>query len=116
MKLYSLSFSLSLTLRQQQGHAHEPECLAIAGLLGRRCKLILSGDPMQLGPVIRSPVAKKFQLETSLLERLTQRQVYERYENEYEEYGGYDPRIITQLGDSRFFSSFFFFGSLTLFL
>ena len=33
-------------------------------------QLILAGDPKQLGPVLRSPIALKFGLQTSLLERL----------------------------------------------
>ena len=47
----------------EAGHAMEPECLIpIIGLhqMNRKGrKVILAGDPMQLGPVIRSPEAMK---------------------------------------------------------
>ena len=46
----------------EAGHGMEPECLVpIAGLLGtdrvNGGQLVLAGDPKQLGPVLRSPVA-----------------------------------------------------------
>lgn len=46
----------------ESGHGTEPECLvAIAGLLRtdpeRRGQLVLTGDPKQLGPVLRSRLA-----------------------------------------------------------
>ena len=37
---------------------------------GERGQLVLAGDPKQLGPVIRAPVAVRHGLATSLLERL----------------------------------------------
>ncbi|XP_078402574.1 putative helicase MOV-10 isoform X2 [Cetorhinus maximus] len=63
----------------EAGHAVEPESvIAIAGLLdvmdsvsnGHGGQLVLAGDPKQLGPVLRSPIAIKHGLELSLLERL----------------------------------------------
>ena len=46
----------------EAGQGMEPECLVpIAGLLGTDAnnlgQLVLAGDPKQLGPVLRSPVA-----------------------------------------------------------
>ena len=46
----------------EAGQGMEPECLVpIAGLLGtdedNLGQLVLAGDPKQLGPVLRSPVA-----------------------------------------------------------
>ena len=44
----------------EAGHGMEPECLvAIADLLGTTGQLVLAGDPKQLGPVLKSPVAVK---------------------------------------------------------
>ena len=48
----------------EAGHAIEPEALiAIAGIIEchryNGAQVVLAGDPRQLGPVIRSPVAKK---------------------------------------------------------
>ncbi|KAJ9601053.1 hypothetical protein L9F63_000788, partial [Diploptera punctata] len=60
------------------GQAVEPETLIpLAGLFGSKedtgrllGQWILVGDPKQLGPILRSPVAKKLGLDVSLLERL----------------------------------------------
>ena len=48
----------------EAGEGMEPECLVpIVGLLGTKednaGQLVLAGDPKQLGPVLRSPVAIK---------------------------------------------------------
>jgi helicase MOV-10 len=48
----------------EAGQGMEPECLVpIVGLLGTdgndAGQLVLAGDPKQLGPVLRSPVAIK---------------------------------------------------------
>jgi helicase MOV-10 len=42
----------------------------------RATNIVLSGDPRQLGPIIRSTVAQKLGLEISMLERLMQRELY----------------------------------------
>lgn len=45
------------------GHAMEPECLIpIAGFADENIQIVLTGDPKQLGPVIRSPFAKEYGL------------------------------------------------------
>ncbi|XP_072281879.1 helicase MOV-10 [Pyxicephalus adspersus] len=57
----------------ESGHAVEPECVtAIAGILdvAKGGQLVLAGDPKQLGPVLRSPLAIEHGLSMSLLERL----------------------------------------------
>jgi len=45
----------------EAGHAVEPECvIPIADLLNPSLgQLVLAGDPKQLGPVLRSPIAQK---------------------------------------------------------
>lgn len=55
----------------------EPEALnAIKPLALDSTRIILSGDPMQLGPVIRSSVARELHMDKSYLERLLERPVY----------------------------------------
>jgi helicase MOV-10 len=54
------------------GHAWEPEATAtvLNGLASDNTVIILAGDPKQLGPIVRSTVAKDAGLATSWLERL----------------------------------------------
>ncbi|NXT23632.1 SDE3 helicase, partial [Syrrhaptes paradoxus] len=83
------------------GQAVEPESVvAIAGLLTpmdqetnpNGGQLVLAGDPQQLGPVLRSPLAIEHGLGTSLLERLMlHNPLYQRAS------GGYDPQFVTKL-------------------
>ncbi|XP_053562625.1 helicase MOV-10 [Bombina bombina] len=85
----------------ESGHAVEPECVTtIAGILNvmeRKTnkhggQLVLAGDPKQLGPILRSPVAKENGLDISLLERLmTQNPLYKKDEN------GYNSMFVTKL-------------------
>jgi helicase MOV-10 len=79
------------------GHAMEPTALVpIAGLLGPKHKpsqIVLSGDPLQLGPVVRSPVAQHFHLGISLLGRLMDTvDLYKRDSS-----GNYNPKVLTKL-------------------
>ena len=61
----------------EAGQASEPEMLvAIMPLVVENTRVILSGDPKQLGPVIRSSMAREFGLEKSFLERLMDRPLY----------------------------------------
>ena len=49
----------------EAGHAVEPEALvAIAGIIDsdHGGQIVLAGDPKQLGPVIRSPIARSWGL------------------------------------------------------
>ncbi|NXT96031.1 SDE3 helicase, partial [Anhinga rufa] len=83
------------------GQAVEPESVvAIAGLLTAMDEktnpnggqLVLAGDPQQLGPILRSPLAIEHGLGTSLLERLMlHNPLYERSSGEY------DPQFVTKL-------------------
>ncbi|XP_052219999.1 putative helicase mov-10-B.1 isoform X12 [Dreissena polymorpha] len=58
------------------GHAVEPECIVpITGLMdprdkSRRAQLVIAGDPKQLGPIVRSAIARNFGLPVSLMERM----------------------------------------------
>ncbi|XP_042656086.1 helicase MOV-10 [Tyto alba] len=83
------------------GQAVEPESVvAITGLLTAMDQetnpnggqLVLAGDPQQLGPVLRSPLAMEHGLGTSLLERLMlHNPLYKKSS------GGYDPQFVTKL-------------------
>ena len=61
----------------EAGQATEPEVLtAIKAIVGDNTRVILSGDPKQLGPVIRSSIARELGLGKSYLERLMERPPY----------------------------------------
>ncbi|KAJ3047080.1 hypothetical protein HK097_000254 [Rhizophlyctis rosea] len=64
----------------EAGQATEPEFwVGLAGLIDTRnirSQVILAGDPKQLGPIIRSRVAKAWGLDKSYLERITDLPVY----------------------------------------
>ena len=61
----------------EAGQATEPETfVSIKMLADSKTNIILSGDPKQLGPVIRSDIARGLGLEKSYLERLMDRDAY----------------------------------------
>ena len=62
----------------EAGHATEPEVMiAIKTIADLNTNIVLSGDPKQLGPIIRSAVARDLQLDISYLERLMNREIYD---------------------------------------
>lgn len=62
----------------EAGHATEPETMiAIKTMADNETNIVLSGDPRQLGPIIRSKVAQALGLETSYLERLMKNPMYD---------------------------------------
>lgn len=62
----------------EAGQATEPEAfVSIKMMADTKTNVILSGDPKQLGPVIRSGIARELGLEQSYLERLMDRDVYD---------------------------------------
>ncbi|KAJ8245693.1 hypothetical protein GJAV_G00273480 [Gymnothorax javanicus] len=76
----------------EAGQATEPEALIPLGLLSERDgQMVLSGDPRQLGPVVKSRLASVFGLGVSLLERLMSCELYSPGET------GYDPLLVTKL-------------------
>uniref|UniRef100_A0A8B9REV3 RNA helicase n=1 Tax=Astyanax mexicanus TaxID=7994 RepID=A0A8B9REV3_ASTMX len=78
----------------EAGHAVESEAIiGIAGLLRAETgQLVLAGDPKQLGPILRSPIAIQYGLGLSLLERLmTKNPLYQKGET------GFNPRYVTKL-------------------
>ena len=57
-------------------------------------QLVLAGDPKQLGPVLRSPIALKHGLQISLLERLMNNsECYQKFVNSHQ----YPSKCITKL-------------------
>jgi hypothetical protein len=55
------------------GHAEEPECaIPLALFATESVRVVLAGDHMQLGPLVRSPLALAHGLGVSLLERIMQ--------------------------------------------
>lgn len=62
----------------EAGQATEPEAMiAIKTMADDATNIILSGDPKQLGPIVRSGVARRLGLEKSYIERLMERDVYD---------------------------------------
>ncbi|XP_019524085.1 PREDICTED: RNA helicase Mov10l1 [Hipposideros armiger] len=82
----------------EAGQASEPECLIPLGLVSEVSgQIILAGDPMQLGPVIKSRLALAYGLNVSMLERLMSRPVYLRDEDAFGACGAYNPLLVTKL-------------------
>ena len=77
----------------EAGQATEPElAIPLSLVVPGKGKVVMVGDPKQLGPVIRSSLGSRHGLSTSLLERLMEElPLYARKE------GSYDPRCITKL-------------------
>nr|XP_032625295.1 RNA helicase Mov10l1 [Chelonoidis abingdonii] len=82
----------------EAGQASEPECLIPLGLISEvNGQIVLAGDPMQLGPVIKSTLAVAYGLNISMLERLMSRSLYQRNEDTFGAYGSYNPLLVTKL-------------------
>ncbi|EMD34731.1 hypothetical protein CERSUDRAFT_54531 [Gelatoporia subvermispora B] len=61
----------------EAGQATEPEVMvAIRTMADNATNVVLSGDPKQLGPIIRSPIARDLGMEESFIERLMKREWY----------------------------------------
>ncbi|XP_043569668.1 RNA helicase Mov10l1 isoform X2 [Chiloscyllium plagiosum] len=81
----------------EAGQASEPECLIPMLLVSEEDgQIVLAGDPMQLGPIIKSRIASAYGLSVSLLERLMARPSYSRDEN-FAAFGSYSPLLVTKL-------------------
>jgi len=62
----------------EAGQATEPEVMiSVKTIADNATNVILSGDPKQLGPIIRSAVARELGLEKSYMERLMERQPFD---------------------------------------
>ncbi|KAK1166718.1 RNA helicase Mov10l1-like [Acipenser oxyrinchus oxyrinchus] len=82
----------------EAGQASEPESLIPLALVSEDDgQIVLAGDPMQLGPVVKSKLASAFGLGRSLLERLMSLPLYSRDEKSYGPHGAYNPLLVTKL-------------------
>ena len=73
-------------------------CFQYAGFIHTSSgQVILAGDPLQLGPVIKSRLASQMGLDESFLSRLLQRPLYQRDLQGFLHTGGYNPRLVTRL-------------------
>jgi len=62
----------------EAGQATEPEMMVpIKTMADQDTNIILSGDPKQLGPIIRSAVARELKLDVSYLERMMELEAYQ---------------------------------------
>lgn len=57
--------------------ALESEAIIPLCLAGRHTKIVLAGDHMQMDPPVFSPIARKYGLHVSLLERLYDHEAYD---------------------------------------
>ncbi|MBN3283558.1 M10L1 helicase, partial [Polyodon spathula] len=79
----------------EAGQASEPESLIPLALVSEDDgQIVLAGDPMQLGPVVKSKLASAFGLGRSLLERLMSLPLYSRDEKSYGPHGAYNPLLV----------------------
>ncbi|KAG9042596.1 hypothetical protein FS837_010665 [Tulasnella sp. UAMH 9824] len=66
----------------EAGQASEPEVMIpIKMNASDKTTVVLAGDPKQLGPIIRSPIARRLGLEESYLDRLMSMNMYNSPEN-----------------------------------
>ncbi|KAJ1161863.1 hypothetical protein NDU88_002343 [Pleurodeles waltl] len=80
----------------EAGQASEPECLIPLGLMSEvNGQIVLAGDPLQLGPVIKSRLAMAYGLGVSFLERLMARLLYTRDEKSFGAFGSYNPMLVS---------------------
>eukprot|EP01117_Protostelium_nocturnum_P016450 TRINITY_DN6506_c0_g6_i1.p1 TRINITY_DN6506_c0_g6~~TRINITY_DN6506_c0_g6_i1.p1 ORF type:complete len:617 (+),score=142.37 TRINITY_DN6506_c0_g6_i1:3-1853(+) len=82
----------------EAGHATEPEMMiSISAFADDKTSVVLAGDHQQLGPIIRSPIACKYGLDKSLLQRLIELEYYKKDSILYSDTQGYPPERITKL-------------------
>ncbi|XP_011862621.1 PREDICTED: probable RNA helicase armi [Vollenhovia emeryi] len=97
--LYNMGFPrghFSHVLVDEAGQATEPEIMIVLTFIhSDHGQVILTGDPMQLGPVVQSKLAMPFGLGESFLSRLLHQFPYQRDPIRFKT--GYDPRLVTKL-------------------
>ncbi|XP_013385978.1 RNA helicase Mov10l1 [Lingula anatina] len=82
----------------EAGQATEPDCAVPMNLMvGEDSQIVLAGDPMQLGPVLKSRHAITYGLQYSFLERLMDSPLYARDMVRFADHGNYDPLLVTKL-------------------
>ena len=100
-KLYNLGVEqdhFGMICVDEAGQAKVPEILAVVvPFYSPSCQLVLAGDPMQLGPVIRSDIAAKYGLADSYLDHVLRRSRYQIQREQFPTTSGFDPRLVTKL-------------------
>lgn len=85
----------------EAGQTTEPELMVLMAFLSlQNGSVILSGDPLQLGPVVTSQLAAAYGLSESFIVRLLNRFPYMKDPLGFPENFGYDPRLVTKLTDN----------------
>lgn len=82
------------------GHCMEPEAISsFINLASEHTRLVMAGDPEQLGPVVQSSVASQAGLAMSLLERYTSKVPLYRHhdDGQFADTLGYNPSYIVKL-------------------
>lgn len=86
----------SHVLVDEAGQATEPEIMIPLNFIHSESgQVVLAGDPLQLGPVVQSRLAKHFGLDESFLSRILRHFPYQRDPDGFETQ--YDPRLVTKL-------------------
>ena len=86
----------SHVLVDEAGQATEPEIMIPLNFIhSDHGQIVLAGDPLQLGPVVQSRIAKNFGLDVSFLSRLLRHFPYQKDPNGFDTL--YDPRLVTKL-------------------
>ncbi|VVC38267.1 Hypothetical protein CINCED_3A020873 [Cinara cedri] len=83
----------------EAGQSSEPELLLPLSFLDPRQngQVVLAGDPKQLGPVVLSKLVNEAGLGQSMLARLVNYPLYLRDPTAFEEFNGFNPKVITHL-------------------
>jgi helicase MOV-10 len=76
----------------EAGQATEPEVMiALKTMADLRTNVVLAGDPKQLGPIIRSALARRLELDVSYMERLMKDTMYDEHGGHGVTYAFYSP-------------------------
>jgi superfamily I DNA and/or RNA helicase len=91
----------SHVLVDEAGYASEPETWIPLCVAGLGSKIVLAGDPKQLGPVLSSKFSEEQGLGRSMIERLmATSKPYQRDDANFENQGGYNPNYVTKLTEN----------------
>lgn len=108
-KLYNIGFNdthFDAFFVDEAGYCFEAEIISVLGVLYnkennnvKKQRIVLAGDPKQLGPVVHSSLALKFGLAESMIERMISNDSYpyKRDIEKYPNHNGYNPNMIVKL-------------------
>jgi helicase MOV-10 len=82
----------------EAGQATEPEVMiALKTMADLKTNVVLAGDPKQLGPIIRSALARRLELDISYMERLMKDPMYDEHGGHGSTYAFYSPLSLSQI-------------------